>query len=174
MKLSNLYCSLQLKGAKKFFKEIQNSIEPSDIHEMGIEEEPHITVMYSEQTNEHINPVETFKKILSINKRNLRGKSVELNTLTLFVGEDFDVLKFEVVCPLLNLLHNSIKHISGLQPTFPIYKPHATVAYLKKGVGEKYLKFYGTKNVKINKLKMRINIIDSDGTQKKPTLTVKL
>ena len=111
--------------------------------EYGKTKRPHITVLYG------IDPAEgeKTKKILAKVPKNL---SATLGKVSLFhpPGKDFDVLKIDVTSPTLAkvnaLLRKSVKYTNSYNE----FKPHVTIAYLKKGTGDKYVgdtAFEGTK-----------------------------
>jgi 2'-5' RNA ligase len=127
------------------FKEItdlQATIATEDLYtedndqSYGLEHEPHCTLLYglhSEVTVEQV-------------KAQLAGiefKPMKLHNPSLFENEKFDVLKLDVQ-PVENLqfLKQANKALTQLPHTtsFPDYYPHCTIAYLKPGQGQKYIK----------------------------------
>lgn len=98
--------------------------------EKGLEDEPHCTILYGFE-----NDVELDSLI------HLLPKQDELNCYTkhisLFENEN-DVLKFEIISPELQKLHEAVKKFPN-NYKYPDYKPHCTIGYLKKGEGEKYI-----------------------------------
>lgn len=83
----------------------------------------------------------------------LSGKSpidVESGEVEVFEpNNDYDVVVVRVSGEGLHVLNSELKDAVPNQQTFPEYKPHMTVAYVKKGSGKKYrdLKFPKTKFV---------------------------
>lgn len=139
---SDLGC-LMLDMSKKIgnWKEVINIIEPSDLYEddtndYGIEKEPHITVLYGFMSS--IVP-EDVKNFLSDIHQNIQ---FELTGIGCFPGGEnkpYDVIKFDIKSNQLQDLHKLCEEIPNKQ-TFPDYHPHMTIAYVKKGKGEKYVK----------------------------------
>ena len=100
-----------------------------DPNEKGLEDEPHVTLLYG--IHSHQVTDDQVKEAA----RGLAG-TIKLHNAGLFQN-DFDVLKMEADNPTLhgcNLNLRQLPHTSS----YPDYKPHATIAYLKKGEGKKY------------------------------------
>lgn len=112
--------------------------DPDD-HAMGRELHPHVTIKYGLETN---SPEDVEKAVGSDHK----PIKVRLGKLGQFESEEHDVLKIDVVSEdlaklnaLLSKLPNGDKH--------PNYKPHLTIAYVKKGQAVEYVggtEFEGT------------------------------
>lgn len=91
----------------------------------GREEEIHITVLYgihyqtSEQTESILCRQSSFE--------------VKLGCISIFTtNQDFDVVKIEVISPGLFYLNHLLKTTVLNTPSYLSYKPHATIAYVKK------------------------------------------
>jgi 2'-5' RNA ligase superfamily len=65
--------------------------------------------------------------------------TVEFGKSSLFTGGDADVLKVDVKSAGLHKLYALIGRMVPVHTTFPVYRPHATLGYLKKGKGAKYV-----------------------------------
>ena len=100
----------------------------------GLEEEQHITILYGLDkclsTQLLISP--EFPKIKDYGL-------IQLNGITLFENEEFDVLKVDVYNPLLNQLFDFLVKNYPNENSHPEYHGHMTVAYLKSGCGKKYV-----------------------------------
>lgn len=106
----------------------------------GRETHPHLTVLAKiSETNE-----EKIKKVL----KKVKPFTITLDKPSLFEKEDKDVLKIDVKSTGLEKAHKYLKGLIKNNDAFPDYKPHITIAYLKKGKGEEYLKNI-IKNAKI-------------------------
>ena len=70
--------------------------------------------------------------------KNLSPFYIKLKSTSIFSCPKFDVLKLGVESEELHKLHNRLRSNLDVTLTFPDYKPHVTVVYLKKGEGEKY------------------------------------
>ena len=125
---------------------IEKSDEGETIHgdgwKYGIEDDPHITVLWGIHTK-------VVKNIINALK-DQKGGSASLGQIGMFEAEDYDVLKVNIISPALHrlngILQENVKHSS----THPQYHPHITLAYLKCGNGAKYIKDKRFKNLKFN------------------------
>lgn len=117
---------------------IQQMIDPEDIYEdkggFGLEKRPHITVAYGHDQEDPQTAREAIQDIID-------GEGT-VGGLSVFDNPDYKVLKFDVESPTLHELHKAFRDKVGLPGmTFKDYKPHMTVAYLKKDADpEKYRK----------------------------------
>lgn len=96
----------------------------------GREDEMHITILYgihSENSDKIKELVSGYGKI-----------SVEFGEVDIFTNDKFDVVFVSAISQDLNKLNNKI--CDGVEYTnkYKDYKPHATLAYVKKGKGWKY------------------------------------
>ena len=129
---------LDLDG--KEWKNIQGMIDEDDIYHgdkesgtdggFGRELDPHVTVLFGVHANV---PDEDVEKIIDKCKK----PEVELQKISTFDNELFDVLKFDVNSPDLHELNELFKKLP-YTTEYPNYHPHATICYLKKGMGKKY------------------------------------
>jgi len=123
-------------------------IDPDDLYikeaEDGLEKEPHITVKYALLTNE-------IKDIREILEKEKKGKFY-LGESTVFECDKYDVIKIEVESKDLRRIHEKLNNLPH-EDKYPEYKAHATIAYLKKGKGKKYIgKFKINKSMNFNEL----------------------
>ena len=104
----------------------QNDLDPK---EKGLEHECHVTLLYGihskEVTDEQVREA----------AKGMAG-SIKLHNAGLFQN-DFDVLKLEADNPTLHGCNFNLRQLPHTS-SYPDYKPHATIAYLKKGEGLKY------------------------------------
>jgi 2'-5' RNA ligase len=121
---------------------IHDAIDPQDLYEeegdrtFGLEDEPHITLLYG------LKDSVTVDQVTEIVDGFTFGPCI-LHNASLFKNE-YDVLKFDVRYPTKGgaFLHKCNKALTTLpyQSNYPHYHPHMTIAYLKKGTGKKYCK----------------------------------
>jgi hypothetical protein len=99
----------------------------------GRETEPHVTALYGLTDN----APEAVQRV--IREANTGPVTLTLGKLSLFKNADspYDVLKVDVESPQLRKLNTALKKLPN-KNTFPDYTPHLTVAYVKKGAGDKY------------------------------------
>jgi 2'-5' RNA ligase len=120
--------------------EVQSQIDDEDLYlggedddrSFGKEDDPHVTLLYGlndDETSED----EVFDACIDI-----EYPEVRLHNVSCFKNDKYDVLKFDADC---DELHSANKSLSKLPHTssFPDYHPHATIAYLKSGMGDKYI-----------------------------------
>lgn len=126
--------------------EFQKTIRPEDIYTedknggYGLETEPHCTLLYG--LHEEVE-LEDVKNVLD----NIVFGYCRIHNPSLFENEKFDVLKFDVGYTHKGgaFLHNANRLLNNLPntQTYPDYHPHMTVAYLKPGMGKKYVENLG-------------------------------
>lgn len=116
-------------------------VSDSDVDpEEGREDEVHVTVLFGLHDNEP-DDVEAA----------LEGEGpikLTLGKTSIFECDKYDVVKLDVNSEDLHRLNAKLRDHCEHTQTHPQYKPHCTIAYVKKGVGKKYIgsdKFAGTK-----------------------------
>lgn len=92
----------------------------------GIEDEPHITLLYGIHDNElKIEKIYEFLK-------SLKQIPLTLNKISSFNNDRFDVLKFEVeLSKELKAYRKRAELILPNTQTYPDYNPHMTIAYMQ-------------------------------------------
>jgi len=99
----------------------------------GRENDPHVTVKYGLHTQ---NPRDVSRLVSSA-----KPPRVTLGRTSIFPGgpdKDYDVVKIDVDSPELHSLNATLSDGLPHTDTYPVYKPHVTVAYVKKGLGTQY------------------------------------
>jgi len=104
-------------------------IDKDDLHEKGLEKEPHITLKYGLKTDQY----SLIRECLD----GQNGGKAHLGVSSIFENDDFDVVKVTCAGTALHRLHKCLNRLPH-DDNFMIYKPHATIAYVKKGMGKKY------------------------------------
>lgn len=117
--------------------EIQKMISPDDIYTesgddtYGLEDKPHTTLLYgfhnTVSPNEVLDVINTFT-----------FPKLKLFNVSCFNSDKYDVLKFDVDCPMLHSVNSKLKNFPHTS-SFPNYHPHSTIGYIKKGLGKKYV-----------------------------------
>lgn len=116
-------------------------INPEDVYTedgRGIEEDPHVTALYGFHDEVTVDEVKDIvKKVLQ------KPTTVKVTGISTFSSEDkpFDVVKFDIESKELSRLNKKLQKLPNTN-TFPEYNPHMTIAYVKKGTGEKYKKVF--------------------------------
>lgn len=114
---------------------LKSMIKDSDLHENGKENEPHVTLLYGlHHDKEVLNEVKNILSTFTFN-------TLISNNIGLFENEEFDVLKLEVEDRNLRSINKELKQLDHTSK-FIKYNPHLTIAYLKPGSGEKYLRLF--------------------------------
>jgi len=98
----------------------------------GIEEEPHITVLYGLHDNINLSEIKSLCDDVSIVDYKITGISI-------FENENFDVVKLDIESDTLNELNSRMKSLPHTS-SYPDYNPHMTISYVKRGLGHKYIK----------------------------------
>jgi len=109
---------------------IQRAIAKEDLYDedgFGLEKHPHVTLAYGHEEDDPRSTKEAIKEIL-------QGQGT-VGGLSHFDQGDYKVLKFDVDSPDLHALNKAVR--AGVRmpgETHKTYRPHVTVAYLKKDV----------------------------------------
>lgn len=98
----------------------------------GLESEPHTTLLYG--IHQDVSDEDVLVRAVHPDP-----KEILLDNVSCFENDDYDVLKFDAKA---EWLHECNEKLTELPHTnkFPDYHPHATIGYLKKGTGKKYVK----------------------------------
>lgn len=94
------------------------------------EDEPHITVKYGLHTND---PAKVRKAIAECCDWTI---SAAVGEVSIFKNDDFDVIKLDIESDDLHRLNAALRDSLENTETYPEYKPHVTLAYVKPGEGE--------------------------------------
>jgi 2'-5' RNA ligase len=144
---------VNLKFKDNSFQKIHNMIDPDDLYEdpnddsYGLEKSPHVTALFG--LHDTIKDEEIEEVIKNFKKPNIKIKDVSL-----FEPSDYDILKFSVESSEMNKLNKALKELPNTND-FPDYNAHCTIAYLKKGIGKKY----------VEKIKGLINDLEFEPTK---------
>ncbi len=98
----------------------------------GREESPHITLKYG-LVNGYTE--EQMKKIL----HHVTPFTIDVKGISIFENEKFDVVKFDVDGKELRALNELFSKLPN-HDEYPEYHPHMTLAYVRKGMGKRYIK----------------------------------
>jgi 2'-5' RNA ligase len=98
----------------------------------GLETDPHVTVLYGLHDEVHEDLV----------CRVCQGASgpveVDVNGISKFESEEYDVLKLDVESKLLREMNKALRGFPYTND-YDEYRPHVTIGYLKKGKADKYI-----------------------------------
>jgi 2'-5' RNA ligase len=163
--------------------ELHESIDEDDIYDEdghGLETEPHCTLLYGLHDTE----IEDYEKVFEYILKHLDEKDIKIKlyNASLFENE-YDVLKFDVKEIMMDekgkedyskdddTLYKINKDLTDNFPyttDYPDYHPHATIGYLKKGKGKKYVKEFEDKEYEITPKKIVYS--KSDGEKLERTI----
>lgn len=109
--------------------EYADAIPDSEIGNWGREKRPHITIKYGihKPCPKQVMALELPESI-----------TITLGKTSIFENDTGDVLKVDVISDDLHKLNALISSKLTVTDTFPDYIPHATISYLKPGIGKKY------------------------------------
>lgn len=119
------------------WKEITSAIDPEDVYEVegenyGIQDNPHVTILYGLHDGVSLDQVKSVFEGFS------GSLDIRIDGIGIFENKEFDVVKFDVVpTESLQRLHDALSELPNSNE-YPEYKPHITIAYVKKGLGKKY------------------------------------
>ncbi len=126
---------LDLGFLKNEISKFQENICPCEVYDSepghGIEEDPHITVLYGLHTQQ--------LKCLT-DKINFKPVKFKIKNISLFENEKYDVLKLGIESKDLTELNAEVSKNFQFTSNYPDYKPHCTIAYLVPGAGHNYTK----------------------------------
>ncbi|UWF79174.1 MAG: 2'-5' RNA ligase superfamily protein [Bacteriophage sp.] len=126
-----------------FIKDLQNKIPNNELYfgtdeekkdnQYGFEKESHVTLAPCLDSDVNINKL---KELLLP----LKEYKCILNNISIFENDNYDVLKADVKCPNMHKTYNKIKENFELHSAYKEYHPHMTIAYMQKGMADKYKK----------------------------------
>lgn len=160
---------LSLDIPQKTWKEIQNKIDDKDVYidpkddTVGREDECHVTILYglhNDIKDEHV------EEIID----NWYPITITLSKVSKFEKDDYDVLKFDIENRNLKKFNREIKELPYTND-YPKYSAHCTIAYLKKGTADKYIKEFNEDLEPIELTAEKIKYSKADKTKKYYTLT---
>lgn len=133
------YACIMIKMPPKLaagVKSFQKSIRPEELipeeADGGLEDDIHVTLIYG--------VFDAQQTLISSALSKLQPFALQIGPITSFeTSPEHDVLKFDIVeSPMLHSIHNAIKAIYPNDQKYDEFKPHMTIAYLKKGSAQKY------------------------------------
>lgn len=116
-----------------------------DGEEYGRETESHVTIKFG-LTKEYSKS--DMGKVFS----NIKPFSITFTKIDIFENDKFDVVKFNVVSETLHKLNFLFSKLPN-EDKYPIYHPHSTLAYVKRGEGSRFVRNIKPISVEINKIK---------------------
>lgn len=147
-----------MRWGKDTIREKDIYCPPNDlIH--GREDEMHITLLYGIHSQA---PEETLSILSEQNPFEVRLGRVSIFT----TNEEFDVVKIEAISPSLFYFNHLLKTNVSNTPNYLVYRPHVTIAYIKKNTY--YSNLIGSDNFKEWRWTANTVIFSSKNGQKTP------
>ena len=142
---------LMLKLNMTNWNNIIYDIKDEDIYQekegdiYGRQKNPHLTLLFPIINKQPYLSFKVLDKVLT------DSIDIKIDKIDFFESQKYDVLKFSVVNnDYLNSIHSELKKNIPNGDKFDIYRPHITIAYLKKGTAKKYVRDF---NMEINNQK---------------------
>ena len=99
----------------------------------GLEEQPHVTILYGIH-EEEVDP----QRMADLMEHYMKPLTVTIKEVDVFSGKEYDVVKYNVpISGQIQGYRDLFIQIPNTQ-SFPEFKPHMTIAYVKPGAGKKY------------------------------------
>lgn len=115
-------------------RQMQTMIDPDDLAADGFELHPHITARFGLHTND--------ATVVAENVKGFGPVAIRTGDVSAFYGKDngtpHDVLLLQIDSPDLERLNAKLGELPNTA-TYSEYRPHATIAYVKAGLADKYL-----------------------------------
>ena len=150
----------QIKSLHKQIKK-EDLYEEKDTDKYGLEKESHITLLYGLHEEVTLDQVKEITDSFSFGE-------IELTKVDVFDDEKFDILIFKADSKELSKVNKALKKLP-FTSEFDDYKPHCTIAYVKKGKGKEYVKLFKDETYEVEPIK----IVYSMPSGKKPTIKIK-
>lgn len=119
----------------------------------GLVSYPHITLLYG------ILDGVTEQDVASA-LAGIKFDDVWLHNITMFENDDYDVLVYSAESESLLAAHEALCAALPYSSTYPDYKPHCTISYLKKGCGKEYVQLFQDINDMAQPINVRYNSAD--------------
>jgi len=124
---------LNIKISDNDWEGIQNIINDDELYDdeessFGREDAPHITLLYGIHQDV---PFEDVKTIVDT----FKPVKITLNKVGFFANDKFDVIKYEFNDKTLNSYNKKLVELPHTN-SYPDYKAHLTLAYVKSGMGK--------------------------------------
>lgn len=129
--------------------------EATTSHYTGLVDYPHVTLLYGVLDGVSAEDVQAALQDVEFG-------AVKLSPVACFEPEEYDVLIFEAESPALQLAHDKLCEVLPYYSTYPDYKPHCTIAYLKKGVAQKYVEIMADIELVATPIDVLYNDINDD------------
>ena len=111
----------------------KEDVYDNEAFEYGMEKIPHVTLLYGLHKQ---GPVLRKMKLML---PPLNRMKIKLTGISSFTNDKYDVLKFDIDSELYHNIYDMLTSNFEYTSDYDDYKPHLTIAYLKKGMAKKYI-----------------------------------
>lgn len=151
----------------ELIQDIQNNIPERELYidetdttnKYGIEKDTHVTLVPKLDNNTDINEIKKYLKDIK------RYKTI-LTNISVFKSDKYDVLKCDASSVLLHDTNSDIVKNFKTYSDYDEYHPHVTIAYLKSGMSDKYVKDYLPKLIVLEPKSFIYSYYDNNGKHK--------
>jgi len=163
---SREYAFLMIDYEKpSFISDLQDKIKKEELYteegndDYGLEKEAHVTLVPCLDNDVDLNELKTYLDDIS-------AYDIILTDISKFECDDFDVLKCAAKSKKLVSTNKKIVKDFETHSEYKDYTPHLTIAYMKRGMADKYLKKILPKLIYIKPKNFHFSYIDENGKEK--------
>ena len=148
-----------------FIEEIQSKIKKDELYieennnDYGLEKEPHVTLVPCLDNDVDLEKLKTYLDDIS-------SYDIVLTDLSKFECDKFDVLKCAVASNNLRDTNKKIVKDFETHSEYKDYIPHLTIAYMKHGMADKYLRKILPKLVRLKASKFHFSFVGKNNEEK--------
>lgn len=148
----------------KYIKDIQDKIKEDELYfeedndDYGLEKTPHVTLVPCLDNDVNLEQLKTYLDDIS-------KYDIILTDLSKFECEKFDVLKCTVKSDKLKETNKKILKDFESHTEYKEYQPHLTIAYMKHGMADKYLKKMLPKLIQLKATNFHFSYVDKNGDE---------
>lgn len=133
-----MFC-LEFDNWNELLKEIDdNDIYNDESNKYGLEDEPHITILFGFQDNIEFD----IKSDIINDIKKLKLPKIKILKPSYFENDEYHVLKYEIQSNELNKMNHYFCKNYEYFNSYPIYLPHITIAYLNKNKSKNYINIF--------------------------------
>ena len=149
----------------EYIKDIQDKIKEEELYfeddndDYGLEKESHVTVVPCLDNDVDLEKLKTYLDDIS-------EYDIILTDLSKFECEKFDVLKCAVKSEKMKETNKKIVKDFDTHSEYKEYQPHLTIAYMKQGMTDKYLKKILPKLIHLKPKNFHFSYVDKNGNEK--------
>lgn len=149
----------------EYIKNIQDKIKEEELYfeddnnDYGLEKESHVTIVPCLDNDVDLEKLKTYLDDIS-------EYDIILTDLSKFECEKFDVLKCAVKSEKMKETNKKIVKDFDTHSEYKEYQPHLTIAYMKQGMADKYLKKILPKLIHLKPKNFHFSYVDKNGNEK--------